>query len=273
MFNKGHLNQKCSQAMKLIISACYLLVLLVFIFPAYADKSNQKIITPSTQVQPGFDKTLRGLHQLEVQADGTYVARGKVSGNGQVKIQHIIFENIVSPGNSPGCINITGDATFSTTATLVMEIGGSDPCTGFDRISVGGTLTVNSAAFNLVLIDGFVPVYGQRFDVLDWGVLAGAGFDSIDTSAAVLPSPLLWDLSQLEVTGEVVVGIQSFADGDLAPLGNPDGVVNVADMLIATRIVMGELAPGALEYAHGDMNVDGVINMSDLIQIYKLVLP
>jgi choice-of-anchor B domain-containing protein len=60
-------------------------------------------------------------------------------------------------------------------------------------------------------------------------------------------------------------------DGDLAPLGLPDGVVNAADYLIALRIVLGEVLPTELEYAHGDVYPpgapDGVIDLSDAILI------
>jgi hypothetical protein len=67
----------------------------------------------------------------------------------------------------------------------------------------------------------------------------------------------------------------NFADGDVAPLGSPDGVFNVADYLIAQRIALGELAPAALQLAHGDLypagSPDGVINTSDLILLLKLV--
>jgi len=83
---------------------------------------------------------------------------------------------------------------------------------------------------------------------------------------------------------EVLAGIDplndtsfpSIADGDLAPLGAPDGVVNVADVLIATRIAVGELMPTQLELDHGDVYPpgapDGVINIQDLLLIQKMVL-
>ena len=66
--------------------------------------------------------------------------------------------------------------------------------------------------------------------------------------------------------------VQAPADGDLAPLGNPDGNVNAGDVLIAVRIGLGTLTPSALELAHGDMNSDGVINLSDIIKITKNIL-
>jgi len=65
------------------------------------------------------------------------------------------------------------------------------------------------------------------------------------------------------------------ADGDLAPLGAPDGLLNAADLLIAQRIVLGNLTPTLLDLAHGDVYPvgapDGVINISDLILIRQMV--
>ena len=67
----------------------------------------------------------------------------------------------------------------------------------------------------------------------------------------------------------------NFADGDIAPLGDPDGLINAADYLVAQRIALGEIAATSLELAHGDLyppgSPDGVINTSDLILLLKLV--
>ena len=72
-----------------------------------------------------------------------------------------------------------------------------------------------------------------------------------------------------------VLSWPNFADGDMAPLGSPDGLINAADFLIAQRIVLGELSATSLELAHGDLypagSPDGVINAADLILILKLV--
>jgi YVTN family beta-propeller protein len=65
-------------------------------------------------------------------------------------------------------------------------------------------------------------------------------------------------------------------DGDLAPLGAPDGVVNAGDLAIAIRIALGLLTPGTLELAHGDVYPagapDGIINIQDLILITQMAL-
>ena len=68
-----------------------------------------------------------------------------------------------------------------------------------------------------------------------------------------------------------------FADGDIAPLGSPDGIINAGDFLVAQRIVLGEIPATSLELAHADLypagQPDGVINLSDLILLLKLVQP
>jgi len=66
-------------------------------------------------------------------------------------------------------------------------------------------------------------------------------------------------------------------DGDLAPYGAPDGVVNAADLLIAQRIVLGLIAPPTpQDLAHGDVyppgSPDSVINLSDYLIIQQMVL-
>ncbi len=67
-----------------------------------------------------------------------------------------------------------------------------------------------------------------------------------------------------------------YADGDLAPLGAPDGDINTADYLIGSRIVLDQLIPTDLEYAHGDIYPagapDGVINIQDLLLLQQQLL-
>ena len=68
----------------------------------------------------------------------------------------------------------------------------------------------------------------------------------------------------------------NYNDGDLAPLGAPDGIINVGDLLVAFQIVLGLVQPTNLELAHGDLypvgSPDGEINMSDLQLLTSLAL-
>ena len=68
----------------------------------------------------------------------------------------------------------------------------------------------------------------------------------------------------------------NYADGDLAPYGQPDGQFNVADLLIAQQIVLGIRVPSIDDLAHGDLAPagapDGVFDLSDLILLQRLVI-
>ena len=204
-------------------------------------------------------------------ADGAIVIKERISGTGNISAKHIVVEGELSPGNSPGCINFGGNLTFAATATLVMEIEGLMPCNEYDQLNIAGQLTINNTMLRIILLNGFVPAYGDVFDIVDWGSLSGS-FGVIDTSAATLPAPLVLDTSQLYITGEIIIGVQQFADGDLAPFDAHDGLINAADILIATQLVLEQREPGALQYAHGDMNNDGVIDVVDLLLIQQIVM-
>jgi beta-glucanase (GH16 family) len=67
-----------------------------------------------------------------------------------------------------------------------------------------------------------------------------------------------------------------YADGDVGPLGAPDGRVDVADLLVTSQVVTGQVTPTELEDSHADVYPigapDGVINVQDLLLIQKLAL-
>jgi M6 family metalloprotease-like protein len=69
----------------------------------------------------------------------------------------------------------------------------------------------------------------------------------------------------------------NYNDGDVAPLGAPDGLLNAADLLVTTRIVLGLVPVTSLELSHADLYPpgapDGVIDLSDLILLTNLLLP
>ena len=67
----------------------------------------------------------------------------------------------------------------------------------------------------------------------------------------------------------------NFNDGDLAPLGAPDGIINAADYATATRIILNQINITDLELSHGDLYPpgapDGTINTSDIIKLLELL--
>jgi hypothetical protein len=66
------------------------------------------------------------------------------------------------------------------------------------------------------------------------------------------------------------------ADGDLAPVDVYDGLVNVADYLVAQRMALGLIPQTALDIAHGDLQPIGtsadVIDTADVLLILQQVL-
>ena len=66
------------------------------------------------------------------------------------------------------------------------------------------------------------------------------------------------------------------ADGDLAPVGVYDGLVNVADYFVAQRMALGLIPQTALDIAHGDLQPFGtsadVIDTADVLLILQQVL-
>ena len=60
--------------------------------------------------------------------------------------------------------------------------------------------------------------------------------------------------------------------GDMAPRGHPDSQFNAGDLVVLTRMVMGEIEPTSLEAALADMNSDGQIDVGDLLLLQQAVL-
>jgi hypothetical protein len=100
-----------------------------------------------------------------------------------------------------------------------MELGGTTPGGGYDRLQVAGQLSIGGA-LSVSLINGFTPAAWSSFDLLDWGSLAGT-FSSI--SLPTLPVGQ-WDTSKLYVDGTLSVAL----------LGDFDhsGAVNAADYVV-----------------------------------------
>ena len=73
------------------------------------------------------------------------------------------------PGVSPGLLRASGNVSFNSASSLVLELDGTQPATAFDQYSVTGTLDLNSdsgVGSQLDLRPGFVPEVGTTFTVL-----------------------------------------------------------------------------------------------------------
>jgi autotransporter-associated beta strand protein len=148
--------------------------------------------------------------------NGNYYGYGIV-GSGDKR-----FAADISPGFSPASITFDGNVTLASTAKLNIELGGTVPGSDFDHVTVSATLSLDGA-LAVSLINGFSPVAGDAFDILDWGVLGGA-FSTIELPT--LSTGLTWNTSQLYTTG--VLSVATGLAGDY----NHNGIVDAADYAV-----------------------------------------
>lgn len=84
-------------------------------------------------------------------------------------------------------------------------------------------------------------------------------------------NPLSWDSDAdgFSDASDPIPLTYNYSDGDVAPLGAPNSVIDAADYMILQRIALGEVQATVQQLAHGDLYPpgapDGVIDMSDLI--------
>ena len=150
------------------------------------------------------------------------VFAGNVNGSGDFLGSGGIVEFTAgfSPGSSPGEVLIDGDAAFSSSNTLVLELAGTTAGSEYDHVIVGGELTA-AGILDIQLLDGFAPQSGDTFDLLDFGSLSGSFSEvllpklgrglSFDTSSlltngsiSVIPEPSSLLLFSLTVLGMIV---------------------------------------------------------------------
>lgn len=92
-----------------------------------------------------------------------------------------IIEATFGRGNSPALVEVQGDVTFGDNNTLVIELAGTSPGTGYDRLQVGNEVTLGGS-LRFDLLDGFIPAAGDVYTFL----IAGGGLFG-DFSSIVLP--------------------------------------------------------------------------------------
>ncbi|MBU6308337.1 MAG: hypothetical protein KJS77_01170 [Planctomycetes bacterium] len=117
------------------------------------------------------------VNQGDVYGDGStagqkivFAAGSTVSGIGS--FENVVFNGTYSPGNSPAITNLT-DGQFSSSSSLVIELGGTQPGSQYDRVVDSGVLSLLGGTLNVVLYNGFVPSLGDRFEIVQYGQLSG----------------------------------------------------------------------------------------------------
>ena len=139
---------------------------------------------------------------FKVSAGCAAVFFGNVSGNGSYSGTGTLYmEGDLKPGNSPAVVEVEGDLVLGDAARLVAELAGRTPGSQYDVVDVGGLFAL-AGEFDVTLLDGFAPAYGDTFDLLDWGSRAGE-FDALNLPA--LGGGLAWDTSNFYSSGTLEV--------------------------------------------------------------------
>jgi hypothetical protein len=119
--------------------------------------------SPSSVLAVGRQVDLEDLDRVAFSQSILVQASGVLGGSGMIP-GRLLNRGTVSPGHSPGLLEIAGDFSQSADARLDIELAGTSP-EDFDRIIVEGIATL-SGVIEVLLIDGFFPEAGDSFAVL-----------------------------------------------------------------------------------------------------------
>ena len=111
---------------------------------------------------------------------GDLTGTGTITGN-------LSNAALVSPGQSPGSLTITGNYTQTINGTLDIEIDGTTPGTDFDQLVVQGTVTL---AGSINITTGFTPLNYTNFTIISNGLSdAVSGVFTGATEGTVIVTP------------------------------------------------------------------------------------
>jgi hypothetical protein len=161
----------------------------------------------------------------------------------------VTLDGNVSPGQSPGVLNVAGNATFAGGHTFTVQIGGTTPgtaITNHDQLDATGSVTIGSnVSLATASFNSFVPAAGQQFEIINR--TGGSGtFNGLAEGATVstnfLGSGLKATISYAGGDGDDVVitvlaasttGVQLFIPTNLT--GAAGGTVTVPVNILVTE--------------------------------------
>ena len=112
--------------------------------------------------QNGGEFKVNGL----LEADEVNIYDGVLSGSGVIDSNVYLYGGSVSPGNSPGTLQILGDLALGDNSEVNLEIAGLEDGL-FDQLFIGGNLYLgDDVLFNISLLDNFMIMEGDTFDLL-----------------------------------------------------------------------------------------------------------
>ncbi len=120
----------------------------------------------------------------------TLTQNGILKGNGTLVNANLTNAGIISPGNSPGKLSLTGNFDNGSGA-MNMELGGATTAgTDYDQFAVSGTATL-SGTLNVSFVSAFTPTMGDQFVIMTYASKTG----TFATTNLPDISPNFWTLT------------------------------------------------------------------------------
>jgi T5SS/PEP-CTERM-associated repeat protein len=116
---------------------------------------------------------------------GAQSGAGNFTGTGTVE-----YQGDLRPGNSPASIAFGGDIVLGHSARLNIEIGGIVAGMNYDQLNVANAAAIDGT-LAVALINGFMPVVGQRFDIMHFNSSQGnfGTFTGLDVGNGLMLQP------------------------------------------------------------------------------------
>jgi autotransporter-associated beta strand protein len=105
---------------------------------------------------------------------------GWIKGTGT--FTNVVFTGTHDPGFSPTLLHV-GTVAYAPSATLLMELGGTSRGSQYDAIDSSGTMNLGGT-LDLVQLNGFVPMAGDKFVLMNYPTETGTFSSVTGTSPA-----------------------------------------------------------------------------------------
>ena len=171
----------------------------------FVDNLRGGLVVASGGSETVFWDAVRNNGEMRAGAGSRIVYFGPVTGAGSFRTQgdgaYHRFEGGYAPGNSPADV-VLGNTQLAS--VLTMELAGTTPASGHDRITFTGTLVLDAGAVLAVqLLYGFAPRMGDLFDLFEFSQAPQGSFQALNLPA--LADGLRWDTSALYTAGDLQV--------------------------------------------------------------------
>ena len=169
------------------------------------------------------------------------------------------FHDRVVLDSGPSFLSVLGNVELIATSTLEIEIGGTLPGVDHDQMAVSGDLLLFSGGLSVSTLNGFQPIPGQEFVIVNVNGARLGEFAGIAQGDVVASLGNNVDLIMDYAGGNGDdIALVAIAAGVLLGDINLDGIVNLLDVGPFIDLI----ADGQFQ-TEADVNEDGVVNLLD----------